>query len=334
MPQLDSRSALNLGNNTWKLRGFVFPEGNQLDALSIEYGETVFDNSLSINPRNFPTDNNYEINGDIQVIAGKVYQYRIKAKLEGKVYYSRIRTLNTNQTLCTPTVTNKAWYRLINSVTFDGNTTNSTGSSGYEDFSSVIFNVKAGQSYNLSITDSYVGANGSSYYVYIDFDNDNIFDVNYEMVQTQSNVDTDIYTTTITIPNTAIVYDTHLRMRIAVDYNSKAVINGPNPCNVNSGEFEDYTIQINSGLLAINDYNLNDIATVYPNPVTQYLHIEFNELTDGESVYEIYTIEGKKVLKNKINNNKRINLSRLSSGIYLLKINKENKVYTSKFIKK
>jgi len=69
---------------------------------------------------------------------------------------------------------------------------------------------------------------------------------------------------------------------------------------------------------------------LYPNPAVETLHIAhpFTALA-----YRIFTMDGKKILEG-ITTNKTINLSALSSGIYLIQLDADGKTETKKFIKK
>ena len=67
---------------------------------------------------------------------------------------------------------------------------------------------------------------------------------------------------------------------------------------------------------------------IYPNPVVNTLTVggEFHE-TD----VEIYTLTGLKILTSK---SKQIDVSGLSSGVYVLQLKQNNNIYKAKFIKK
>ncbi len=332
IPQLESYIALNLGNNQWELKGIVYPEGHQLDELFIEYGETDFSNSISLATNNYPTNTKFVISSSITTILNKFYKYRIKAVYKGKIYYSNVKEFDTSQTICTPIVQNPTWYRKISNVTFNGNSNDSSGGSGYQDFSSIVFNAQAGNTHSISVTDSYVGGNGSTYSVYIDFNNDKKFDGN-EKVAFGSNIQLDTYTTTITIPTEDVVFNTSLKMRVMVDYNPNAVTE-EGACLVESGEVEDYTIKIASVVLGNDEFNLSEIGRIYPNPVGQILHIDLNELNGLDYEFGIYSTSGKILLKNKLESRTNINVSQLSFGIYFIKVSNGYKTYSAKFIKR
>ena len=79
------------------------------------------------------------------------------------------------------------------------------------------------------------------------------------------------------------------------------------------------------------DKNLETLK-MYPNPTNgNILYFKYSE----ELVVNIYNVLGKLIATEKIdNNNDQINISSLSKGIYLVKINSENHFITKKLIKK
>ena len=83
--------------------------------------------------------------------------------------------------------------------------------------------------------------------------------------------------------------------------------------------------------LSTKDFSASNVK-VYPNPATDKLTIETNNV--NLSSIEIYNLLGKKVLEqNKLSNN-TINISNLSNGVYMLKLNSDNMSITKKLIVK
>lgn len=83
----------------------------------------------------------------------------------------------------------------------------------------------------------------------------------------------------------------------------------------------------------INELNVNNNVlqnvVIYPNPAKTVLNIENAE----NSMIEIYDLLGRVVLaKNNISLNEKLNVSKLTSGTYLIKITNQNQVKTDKFI--
>ncbi|WP_298778958.1 T9SS type A sorting domain-containing protein [uncultured Polaribacter sp.] len=81
---------------------------------------------------------------------------------------------------------------------------------------------------------------------------------------------------------------------------------------------------------SLNDSTLSDIS-LYPNPVSNILTINTHNVIKNVVLYNIL---GKQVMYLQINkNNKSIDVSNLSKGVYLIKYQVENTVGTAKFIK-
>ncbi len=77
---------------------------------------------------------------------------------------------------------------------------------------------------------------------------------------------------------------------------------------------------------------LKDYISVYPNPTNAYLNIKTT--TSLELDYAVYNLFGQEVLKGELNELQTINVSHLSNGLYMIKIqDKLGNTYQSKFIK-
>jgi choice-of-anchor B domain-containing protein len=90
-----------------------------------------------------------------------------------------------------------------------------------------------------------------------------------------------------------------------------------------------YVIDIDYESASVETIESNKIS-VYPNPADDFISIDLNE----DFSYEIFDVQSKKVKEGTFAQNNNINISSLSSGVYVLKINTNNKVYTQKLIKK
>lgn len=103
----------------------------------------------------------------------------------------------------------------------------------------------------------------------------------------------------------------------------------------NSGDWEviidDFKIDIDDSATTPN-LNLSNLS-VYPNPVSDVLNVDYNENISNLTVYDLSGRSVKSFTTN--NSNNSIDVSDLKSGIYMLRIETENKkVSTVKFIKK
>lgn len=84
-------------------------------------------------------------------------------------------------------------------------------------------------------------------------------------------------------------------------------------------------------VLSTNNFNTSGVS-FYPNPADDYLKIK-NTTNQKVSNVQVFTILGKSVFHQK-ENIKEINTKQLSKGIYILKFEINNKLYSTKFIKK
>lgn len=90
-----------------------------------------------------------------------------------------------------------------------------------------------------------------------------------------------------------------------------------------------YTIRkITGGALSIQENLLEEKNKIYPNPVKDILNIQSDEEV---KIVEVYNSLGQKVI---IGNKKQVDVSSLSKGVYVLRLeNKYSKITTQKFIK-
>lgn len=89
--------------------------------------------------------------------------------------------------------------------------------------------------------------------------------------------------------------------------------------------------EINGGTLGINDFSLSEKLRFYPNPVKSILNIENDSPI---SKIEVFALTGQSVLNQTVDTKSaQINLSSLSSGIYLVRISYKNNIKTFKIIK-
>lgn len=82
--------------------------------------------------------------------------------------------------------------------------------------------------------------------------------------------------------------------------------------------------------LGIASRRYKDIFTIYPNPTADVVNFDLqNKVTS----VEVYDAAGK-LVKSVKDGTKSINISSLTKGSYILKVNADNKIYTKKVIKK
>ncbi|TPV33804.1 T9SS type A sorting domain-containing protein [Paucihalobacter ruber] len=103
--------------------------------------------------------------------------------------------------------------------------------------------------------------------------------------------------------------------------------NNRNPFVDNPG----YVFQIWQNVLSVNEFSLNSSITMFPNPAATN---EINIISNREITAEIFDIFGKKVLARKINaTHKTIDISNLTSGVYLVKLSNQSQSVTKKLIR-
>jgi len=82
---------------------------------------------------------------------------------------------------------------------------------------------------------------------------------------------------------------------------------------------------------AINSFSNKSQVKIYPNPVQGVLHIDIPGKTGA---YEVFDITGKSLLQKVIHeNNASIDVSEFKKGIYFVKVQSENQMFTGKFVK-
>ncbi len=72
--------------------------------------------------------------------------------------------------------------------------------------------------------------------------------------------------------------------------------------------------------------------TIYPNPATEKFTVNLGN--DETASLQLFNIVGQQVYSGVVTGSAEINTSRLNSGVYMLKINQNGKVYTSKVVVK
>ncbi|AOW19528.1 hypothetical protein LPB138_02025 [Urechidicola croceus] len=93
------------------------------------------------------------------------------------------------------------------------------------------------------------------------------------------------------------------------------------------------TITIIDSSLGIDDYELSSKISIYPNPTRGLLNIKIANLSSDYTI-EIFNIQGKVVLSKSMKQSEEtVNIENLPTGVYLLKTQINDKVYTQKIIK-
>ncbi|WP_160137727.1 reprolysin-like metallopeptidase [Chryseobacterium sp. c4a] len=222
-----------------------------------------------------------------------------------------------NVTYCSSSASNTADERIGN-VSFGTINNTSTGTAGYEDFTSVSTNVTKGSTYTLSITPTWTSTKyNEAYAVYIDYNGNGSFADSGELVWSKAGSTTSPVTGSVTIPSTAAAGST--RMRVMMKYSTIPT----SSCEAYTyGQVEDYTVNIvSSGRGDLS--NTKDLITdikLYPNPVKDIMYISNTTSED----YKIFDMSGKVVDAGKIQRGS-VNVSNLIKGAYMIQIGEISK---------
>jgi hypothetical protein len=81
--------------------------------------------------------------------------------------------------------------------------------------------------------------------------------------------------------------------------------------------------QINTQTLEVSEFEVGTNVIVYPNPTVSQLYFKSKEVLTNEIV-SVFSNSGQLVLQTKINDVKAIDLSQLSSGIYVIQLSNKN----------
>lgn len=272
------------------------------------------------------TTTSYAVTG---LTAATAYTFSVKAKdAAGNVSSAsntvNVTTLSSTITYCTSQGNSTADEKIGKVVMGTINNT-STGTAGYENFTSLSTNTARSSSNTISITPSWTGSVYSEgYAVWIDYNQNGVFTDAGELVWSKTASTTTPVSGTFTIPATATLGAT--RMRVSMKYNGV-----PTSCEAFSyGQVEDYTVNITSAARETEATNTLSAVKLYPNPAIDILNA--TEVSEN-ATFSIYNLLGQTVLKGKFNNGS-IDISNIKSGNYILEISDNDTVTTKRFIKK
>ncbi len=275
------------------------------------------------------TTTSYAVTG---LTASTAYTFSIKAKdAAGNISVSsNVLSVTTSAPIATYCASkgNSVTKEKIGKVVFGTINNTTTGGTGYENYTAIATNTTRGTAYTITITPSWASTKyKEGYSVWIDYNGDGDFVDAGEQVFTRAATTTTPVTGSITIPATAKVGAT--RMRVSMKYNAI-----PTSCETfASGQVEDYTVNITAPAARTIETSkqkeiTNDIV-VYPNPTTSILNV--NSISE-DATYKIYNVIGQTIMKGKLSNNS-INVSSIAEGNYLLEITDKETTTIKRFIK-
>lgn len=273
------------------------------------------------------TTTTYAVTG---LTAATAYTFSVKAKdAAGNVSASsntvNVTTLAASATYCTSQGNSTADER-IQRVAFGTINNASTGTAGYENFTSVSTNVTKGTAYTITITPLWTSTTYSEgYAVFIDYNADGDFADAGETVWTKAASTTTPVSGSITIPTTAVTGTT--RMRVSMKYNGI-----PTSCEAFSyGQVEDYTLNIASAAKGDEEIvSAKADIRVYPNPVSDVLNISGLE---GNAKYRILNMMGQEVAKGDATGGS-IGVIGIAAGNYILELISDSSTTVHRIIKK
>ena len=94
----------------------------------------------------------------------------------------------------------------------------------------------------------------------------------------------------------------------------------------------DTTGYIDPELTAIEDIVQKNLR-VYPNPVQEDLYVDLSDAMEASFTFEIINLSGQVLMQGNLNKRDVINVSKLKSGVYIIKIFLEEGLYIEKFIR-
>lgn len=249
--------------------------------------------------------------------SSSVYELRLRSLCtDGSMSsYSEMRTFTTNggQVVYCATQGNDASYEYIGNVII-GKIDNTSQGKGYSDFTSISTAVTRGSTQEVQLTPVWTsGRYNEAYSIWIDYNHDGDFEDPGEQVWTQAATKVTPVKGSFTIPESARLGAT--RMRVAMAFRTVS-----SPCGVfDFGEVEDYTVTIEAPATTDEDEedNEEEAFTIFPNPViNNKLHVQQYE--KKHDTFAIYNSHGYKVIWGKFID--AIDVSKLDPGMYLINI--------------
>ncbi len=264
------------------------------------------------------TTNTYTISG---LVLNTAYNVGVAAVCSGTTgAYSTANFTTKGIEYCTAGATSTSFEKISN-VTFANINNNSTSTAGYEDFTTVTGNVNAGQTYNFSASFTGTSYTDDQVLVWIDLNQDGDFDDAGEQVLVTAK-NKSPWTGSVAIPATAKIGQTRMRVRL----HDSSLTPNSTPCGTSSyGQVEDYNLNV--GQLAVSDVKKNSV-NVYPNPATDIINISN---VSSKAQFEIYSIGGQ--LVNQGTTDGKVNVSKLTKGVYILSVETNGEKVQTKFIK-
>lgn len=261
--------------------------------------------------------------------ASTTYTFTVRAKdaagnISGDSNTVSVTTLTNSVTYCASTSSITTDER-IGKVVFGTISNTSTGTAGYENFTALSTNAGRGTAYTITITPTWTSTKyKEGYAVWIDYNGNGVFTDAGEKVWTKAASTTTPVSGTFTIPATATLGAT--RMRVQMDYNTVPT----SSCqSFTYGQVEDYTVNI-TAVARIDETNTRISFNLYPNPVKGDI-LNISNL-ESPSTYRIYNMMGQELATGKIENDS-IYVGSLKTETFLIEVSNGTSTATKRFIK-
>jgi trimeric autotransporter adhesin len=302
-------------------------------AASDNVGVTGYDVYRGTTLLGTTTSTTYSVTG---LTAATTYSFSVRAKdAAGNVSASSsavsVTTASSSVTYCA-SKGNSTADEWIDYVALNGMTNATGANAGYGNFTNTKIAPLPFGSNTITISAGFASSSYTEHWaIWIDYNKNGTFE-STEKVVSGSSASSANLTATFTVPTSALTGQT--RMRVQMKYNAATT----SACETFPyGEVEDYTVNVGSttttslaeGNQLANESNLFDFE-LYPNPTSTSLQI--NMLDNRAVTYKIYNLIGQPLKTGKVT--QEINVSDLSSGMYILEVNDGQKSISKKFVKK
>lgn len=248
-------------------------------------GVTAYDVYQGTTLKATVTATSYPVTG---LTAATAYTFSVKAKdAAGNISASsnvvNVTTAAASISYCASSATSTADEK-INKVVFGTINNTSTGTAGYENFTTVSTNATRGSAYTVTITPIWTSTVYSEgYAVWIDYNQNGVFTDAGELVWSKAASTATPVSGSITIPATATLGTT--RMRVSLKYNAI-----PTSCEaIPYGQVEDYSVTI-TGATADTSAPTAPTALTASGTASTSTNLSWTASTDnvGVAAYDVY----------------------------------------------
>lgn len=259
-----------------------------------------------------------------------IYYWRVKPKNScGEGTFSNAFNFTTKSCALCNSNGNIDYATSTTLVSFNTINNSTTKTVPYTDYSSTVSTtVKRNSIHNLTVNVNTDGNFRVQVKVWIDWNQDCVFnttDEEYDLGYAANTINgpSNNSPLAITIPTSARLGAT--KMRVSSKYTDPNTIEYPTSCELGfDGEVEDYSVVIEEATASIVDVNFEGLR-LYPNPSKGIFTLTFDTLDVTITELEFFDVRGRKVHQKVYSNTaqkfrEQIDISNLSSGLYLLKI--------------